>query len=116
MKISDFSERVQGFYAHYREEDDGDFTLTLKEGGWLWVKITPLSHQKNTPEDEIETYQNRYEISILKKHISNTRHAYLRQLRWNHKLLDIHTPWLETSDFTYVKCLAKESSKEITHG
>ncbi len=36
MKFSDFSERVQAFYGHHTEEEDGDITLTLKEGGWFW--------------------------------------------------------------------------------
>jgi hypothetical protein len=81
MKISDFSERVQAFYGYHTEKDDGDFTLILKEGGWFWAKITPLSFQQNTTNDQAAPYQNRYEIVMRKKHISNTRHAYLTQLR-----------------------------------
>ena len=116
MKISDFSERVQAFYGYHTEEDDGDFTLILKEGGWFWAKITPLSFQQNTTNDQAAPYQNRYEIVMRKKHISNTRHAYLTQLRWNHKLLDIYTPWLETSNLDCIKCLAKERTEEKNDG
>lgn len=116
MKISDFSERVQALYGDCKQEDDGDITLTLKEGEWFWAKITPLSFQQNTANDEAPPYQNRYEIVMRKKHTSNTRHAYLTQLRWNHKLLDKYTPWLETSESTCIRCLAKESDKEKQHG
>jgi hypothetical protein len=116
MKITDFNKRVQGFYAKYVEENDGDFTLTLEESKWLWVKITPLSFQQNMSKDEATTYQNRYEMTMQKTHNSNTRHACLRQLRWNHKLLTIYTPWLETSDMTCIKGLAKESVQEEHDG
>ena len=116
MKISDFNQRVQGFYAHYKEEEDGDFTLTLEEGEWFWAKITPLSFQQNTSKDDAVPYQNRYEVVMLKTDSCNTRHAYLRQLRWNHKLLNIYTPWLEISGIACIKGLAKESIEEEHYG
>ena len=116
MKISDFSERVQAFYEKWEEENDGDFTKILERGRWLWAKITPISPSSNMPEDKATVQKNRYEVTMHKRHICNTRHACLRQLGWNHKLLEIYTPWLETSDFTYVKCLAKECIEEEHDG
>lgn len=116
MKISDFSERVQGFYAEYTEENDGDFSVNFKKGEWFWAKITPLPFPVNTAKDEGTFKQNRYEVVMLKIYNCHTRHAYLRRLRWNHKLLDIYTPWLENENKTCISGLAKERIEEEHYG
>jgi len=116
MKISDLNQRVQAFYENWREENDGDFTKILEREGWLWAKITPISPSLNLLESKSRAQANQYETTMHKKHIRNTRNAYLRQLGWNHKLLEIYTPWPETSDITYVKSLARECSEEEHNG
>ena len=116
MKISDFNERIQAFYENWTEEKDGDFKKILDKGGRFWAHIIPISPSLNTSEDKSESQKNRYSITMHKKHISNTRHAYLRWLGWNHKLLEIYTPWLEIRGFSYVKCLAKECIEEEHNG
>lgn len=116
MKITYLSERVQAFYEKWTEEDDGDFTKNLEPAGWFWAKITPISPPSNVPEDKAKAQRNRYEITMHKEHICNTRHACLRQLRWKHKLLEIYTQWLEIKGFPCVKCLAKECIEEEHDG
>lgn len=116
MKIGDFNERIQAFYEKWSEEDDGDFRKILEKGERFWAHISPISPSLNCPEDKAETQKNRYLVIMHKKHIRHTRHAYLRQLGWNHKLLDIYTPWLEIRGFPYVKCLAKECIEEENNG
>lgn len=116
MKISDFSERVQAFYAYEQQENDGDLTTILKEGGWYWAKITPLLGNFDLAKTEAIPWVNRYEVAMLKNDICHTRHAYLRQLRWNYKLLDIYTPWLEKRGMNYITGLAKERIKGEHYG
>ncbi len=116
MKISDFNERLQGFYRNYKEEKDGDITITHDKSDWFWAKITPLPFQQKSPKSEGQQHKNHYEVSILKNHNSNTRHAYLTQLRWRHKLLEIYTPWLEFDNMSCIKGLAKESIGEEHDG
>jgi hypothetical protein len=116
MKISDFNERVQAFYAHERQEADGDLTQFFEEGGWYWAKITPQLGNFDLAKNETTPWVNRYEVAMLKNDICHTRHAYLRQLRWNYKLLDIYTPWLETRGKNYITGLAKERIKGEHYG
>lgn len=116
MKISDLNQRAQAFYEDWREENDGDFTKNLERGGWVWAKITPISPSVNFLENKSGAQGNRYEVSMHKNHISNTRNACLRQLGWNHKLLEIYTPWLEKRNISYVKSLARECNEGEHNG
>lgn len=116
MKISDFNQRIQAFYEEWTEEKDGDFKKNLEKGGKFWARISPISPSLNASEDKAEIQKNRYSIIMHKNHIRNTRHAYLRWLRWNHKLLEIYTPWLEIKGNSHVKCLAKECIEETYNG
>lgn len=116
MKISDFNERIQAFYEEWIEEDDGNFKKILESGGRFWAKITPIFPPLNSTESQAGIQKNRYFVIIHKNHICNTRHAYLRQLRWNHKSLEVCTQWLEIKGVPYVKCQAKELNKEETNG
>ena len=116
MKITDLSERVQVFQAIHGQEKDGEFTITYKPGGWFWARIYPKSHTEKVAASQAETYQNHYEVVMRKDDICHTGHAYVRRLRWKHKLLDIYTPWLETQCMSYVTGLAKAKTGENNNG
>lgn len=106
MKITALSERIQAFQAIHDEKMDGEFVIKYAPIGWFWAQITPLSYAEKEAKSLAETCESRYEIVMRKKDIYHTGHAYISRVGWNHKLLDMYTPWREKQCKNYVLGLA----------
>ncbi len=108
MKITELNQRVimQKFEMH--KQPDGDIKKEITDLGSGWVKITALKPSFSKGLNNEFLYKNQYRLDMQKNNTRYTRHAYPNRIIWNHKILNLLSPWQEIQCTQYLTAIAQE--------